>query len=472
MRRFLCRLFVLLLAFSSLGAFAASSVHAGTMTSRCSPATGISTWQGELGGANYTIQLPSSWNGTLFLYNHGYIPPFQPLENPVPTAPDDLVTSRLLQEHYALAASSYSQNGTVVGQALQDDMALLDYFEQTCGHPTRTIAWGGSMGGMISAALVQEYPQRFAGAAPACGLLSGTIGYFNAALDSLFALNVLLAQATLPLEHIPDPSSTLNQYETALAGAQQTPQGRARIALLSALQDVPGWADAASPEPAATDYATREANQYQNMQSDLFIDIFGKAQIETQAGGNPFWNTGVDFFQQLLLSSETREVVALYKQAGLSLQADLETLQHAPRISADPQAVSAAGTNITFDGNIRVPVLTIHTIGDPTVPVQNEQTYAKVVRQAGNAQMLRQLYIKRAGHCSFTDAEILAGLATLTRRIERGFWDDSTAVQRMNQEAASYGPVYNVIPAPFSLSNVSPAFVSYQPAIYLRPYTA
>jgi pimeloyl-ACP methyl ester carboxylesterase len=328
------------------------------------------------------------------------------------------------------------------------------------------------MGGMISAGLVQKYPQRFAGAAPACGLLSGTIGYFNAALDSLFALNVLLANATFPLEHIADPASTLNQYEATLATAQQTPQGRARIALLSAFQDVPGWADAASPEPAATDYATQEANQYQNMQSDLFIDIFGKAQIETQVGGNPFWNTGVNFFQQLLLSSEMREVVELYKQAGLSLQADLEALQHAPRISADPRTVSAAGANITFDGNVRVPVLTIHTIGDPTVPVPNEQAYTEVVYQAGQSQMLRQLYIKRAGHCSFTDAETLAGLATLIRRIERGFWGDSTDPQQMSKDAASYGPAYNVIPAPFSLSNVSPAFVSYQPALYLRPYSA
>lgn len=471
MRRSFLRLFLLLLSFSGMLTLSSNPAYAAPAGAACQPATGVNTIQGTLDEANYTLQIPAGWNGTLFLYNHGYIPPFLPLESPVPTAPDTLVSTTLLQEHFALAASSYSQNGTVVGQALQDDLALLDDFGQTCGPPARTITWGGSMGGMISAGLAQLYPRRFAGAAPACGLLAGTIGYFNAALDSLFALNVLLTGNTLPLEHIADPTTTFNQYEAALTSAQQTPAGRARIALLAALQDIPGWADAGSAKPGVTDFTTREANQFQNMQGDLFIDIFGKAQIESQVGGNPFWNTDVNFAQQLSLSIDHGEVAALYQRAGLNLHDDIYSLQQAPRMTADPQAVSSASANITFDGQLQVPVLTVHTIGDPTVPVQNEQAYARVVQQAGNSQMLRQLFINRSGHCAFTDAETLAGLHVLLFRIDHSFWSNLTDPDTMNSVAASYGSAYNIIPAPFSLNGVAPAYIPYQPAVYLRPYT-
>ena len=47
-----------------------------------------------------------------------------------------------------------------------------------------------------------------------------------------------------------------------MAAAQQTPQGRARLALIAALGDTPGWFTPLSPEPAATDYAAQEANQF------------------------------------------------------------------------------------------------------------------------------------------------------------------------------------------------------------------
>lgn len=462
---------VLLLVGGVLAVTSASTVHAATAAkSSCSLPGGTNTLHGTLDGANYTIEMSSNWNGTLALYSHGYVPAFAPLLNPAPDAPDQLTAAKLLQEGYALAGSSYSQNGWALQQAFHDDIALLNYFDQTCGHPVRTVAWGDSMGGMITAGLVQLDPRRFAGALPMCGLLSGSIGLFNLQLDGLFTFNLLLANGSLQVVNFTDPTNELNQAEGILAAAQQTPQGRARIALFSSLEDVPGWFTPTSPEPAPNDYAGQEQNQYLAAQVDLFFDIAAMAEAEGRAGGNYSWNTGVDYFDQFQRSIDRQEVKALYQQAGLNLKQDLGTIQDAPRISANQSAVRYMEKYIIFKGNLDIPVLSMHTTGDPLVFPQVEQAYASVVKAAEDARQLRQVFVRRAGHCAFTPAENLTAFHTLLQRLDSGQWFDTTDPAQMNQEANAYGPTYNVLPPGTTV--VLPAFIPYHPAVFLRPFDA
>jgi pimeloyl-ACP methyl ester carboxylesterase len=472
MKRYMYPIFtILLLVGGLLAVTGTSTAHAAAMArSSCSLSSGTNTLQGTLGGANYTIAVPSHWNGTLALYSHGYVPASAPLLNPAPDAPDQLTAGKLLQEGYALAGSSYSQNGWALQQAFHDDIALLDYFDRTCGHPVRTVAWGDSMGGMITAGLVQLDPQRFAGALPMCGLLSGSIGLFNLQLDGLFAFNLLLANGSLQVVNFTDPTDELNQAEGILAASQQTPQGRARIALFSSLEDVPGWFTPTSPEPAPNDYATQEQNQYLAAQVDLFFDIVAMAEAEGRAGGNYSWNTGVNYFDQFRRSIDRQEVKALYQQAGLNLQQDLDVIQEAPRISADQSAVRYMEKYIIFNGDLDIPVLSMHTTGDPLVFNQVEQAYVSVVNAAGDASLLRQVFVHRAGHCAFTPAENLTAFHTLIRRLNTGRWFDMTDPDLMDQEANAYGPTYNVLPP--SATVVPPAFTTYHPAVFLRPFDA
>jgi pimeloyl-ACP methyl ester carboxylesterase len=417
------------------------------------------------------IAVPQNWNGTLALYSHGYTPANVPLANPAPDAPDTPTAHQLLQEGYALAGSSYSQNGWAVQQAFNDDIALLNFFDSTCGRPTRTVAWGDSMGGMITAGLVQLFPQRFMGAAPMCGLLGGSVGLFNVQLDGLFAFNLLLANGSLQVVNFTDPTTELGQAEAILAQAQQTAAGRARIALFSALEDVPDWFTTGTPEPSPTDYAAQENNQFLAAQVDLFFDIVAMAEAEGRAGGNYSWNTGVNYFHQFPQSIDQRETAALYQQAGLNLQTDLATIQNAPRISADPQAVEYMRKYIVFNGNIKIPVLTAHTTGDPLVFVQDEEAYARIVQAEGNAQLLHQVFVDRAGHCAFTSAENVTIFHTLIHRVEIGRWGNTTDPSRMNQEATALGSALNVLPLNNNLA-AAPAFIKYRPAPFLRPYFA
>ncbi len=457
------RLLLLLALLALISGFAVTSTtisaHA---VSRCITPGSTHTLQGTLQGANYTIAVPSNWNGTLALYSHGYVFSTLPLLKPAPDASDAASGAVLLTQGYALAGSSYSQNGWALQQAFHDQITLLDYFDATCGKPTRTVAWGDSLGGMITAGLVQLYPNRITGALPMCGVVAGGIGTWNQALDSAFAFNVLLAGSTLPVVHITDPNATLTKAENILSTAQSTPQSRARIALIAALADVPGWFNAASPEPSSQDYMTREQNQFLWESKVDFLFAFGaRAELEYRAGGNPSWNTGVNYRKQLALSVDNSEVKALYKQAGLNLSKDVDALNDAPRIKADPAAKRYLTKYITFNGDLDLPVLTLHTTGDGLVVNEDEQAYKSVVRSQDDASMLRQTFIHRAGHCTFTPAEKLAAFGTLIHRLNTGKWGNSTNPTLLNTEAASFGPQLN--PAP-------PAFIPFTPTPFLRPY--
>ena len=474
MKRSLLCLLVLLTLLSGLLVTTTRVAHAAS--SSCINPTGTNVLQGTLGGASYVIAVPSNWNGTLMLYSHGYVFPGQP--NPAPTAAlTGVFGAAFLQQGYALAGSSYSQTGWATQQAFHDQIALLDFFDATCGTPTRTIASGHSEGGLISAGLVQLYPDRFAGALPMCGALAGGVGNWNQGLHSAFAFDVLLAGNTLPLVHLPalgSPALTtaFDQAEAVLQAAQGTPGGRARLALVAALDDLPGWIDPFSPEPASTDFTTQEQNQAFLIEShDLAYAFFGRADLEMRAGGNPSWNTGVDYQVQLAKSADNEEVQALYQQAGLNLSTDLATLNAAPRVSADPAAVGYLNQYLTFNGVLNVPVLTMHTTGDVS---EEDRAYASVVQSSGDTSLLRQVFVQRGGHCTFTPAETLTAFQTLIRRLDTGSWDGSTNPDLMNQEATALGPNLNVLPSPFpngsTLISTPPAFLTFQPPLFLRPY--
>ena len=440
-------------------------------SSSCGASGAVTTLNGSLpDGATYEIQCPSGpWNGTLFLYSHGYVVPGS--ANPAQDAGDPVTGGWLLSHGYALAGSSYATTGWAIQQALPDQISTLNVFDQTYRTPTRTIAWGHSLGGIITAGLIQQYPSRFSAALPMCGVLSGGVATWNTALDAAFAFQQLV-DPSVQVVNITSPGTNLAGAEAAASSAQQTPQGRARLALAAALGDTPGWFTPLSPEPSASDFTGQEANQYLwDTQIDFPFIFDFRAELEARAGGNPSWNTGVNYVAQLAKSSDLSEVVALYHAAGLSLTHDLQALNGAARISAKPSAVNYLARNIAFDGQISVPVLTMHTTGDGLVVPQNEQAYQQVVDQAGNGRLLRQIFVDRAGHCAFTPAETIIAAQTLLNRLGTGHWNDEALTPAdLNAEAAALGPAYNIFSTGSAVSPTAPAFLRYQPTPYLRPF--
>jgi hypothetical protein len=302
-----------------------------------------------------------------------------------------------------------------------------------------------------------------------CGVLSGGVATWNTALDGAFAFQKLI-DPSVQIVDITNPTANLDSAEAALTAAQATAQGRARLALVAALADTPGWFTPLSPEPAATDYTAQEQNQSLWDAEVTFPFIFAfRADLEAKAGGNPSWNTGVNYFSDLSKSTDASEVKALYRSAGLSLGQDVQTLNYSKRISADPKAVAWLARNISFDGDISVPVLTMHTTGDGLVVPENEQAYRAVVDRAGHGALLRQIFVDRAGHCAFTPAETITAVQTLENRLSTGQWN-VPAPAAMNAEAAALGPQYNIYSLNGTVYPTAPAFTGYTPARYLRPF--
>jgi hypothetical protein len=418
--------------------------------------------------ATYKIECPAGhWNGQLFLYSHGYVSPGG--ANPAQDAQDPATAAWLLSQGFALAGSSYATTGWAIQQALPDQIATKSVFSQDFGQPSKTIAWGDSLGGIITAGLVQDFPQQFNAALPLCGVLSGGVATWNTAVDAEFAFQQLVAPS-VQVVNITNPTANLTAAETAAAAAQKTAAGQARLALSAALGDTPGWFTPLSPEPAASDFAAQEQNQFLwQSQVDFPFAFDFRAELEGRAGGNPSWTVGVNFAQQLRESSDFAEVQALYQAAGLNLNADLSKLQRARPIVASPKAVSYVARNVAFNGEIHIPVLSMHTEGDGLVVPQNESAYQQVVARDGNSRFLRQTFVSRAGHCAFTPAETVSVIKVLLNRLNTGQWDSAALKPAaLNASAAALGPAFNTFGA--SAPNVAPAFQAFAPGPYQRPF--
>ncbi|MFC9842843.1 alpha/beta hydrolase family protein [Streptomyces sp. NPDC060223] len=410
-------------------------------------------------GAAYLVDVPAAWNGTVLLYSHGYVPAGFP--NSAQNAPSKATLDSLLGKGYALIGSSYATNGWAVTDAVPDQLATLDLFTDKFGTAKRTIAWGTSYGGFVTTTLAEEHADRFDGSLAMCGLVQGGVANWNSTLDPAFALKALLApDADIPLTGFADRAQAQSAAATLAAetaGAQQTPEGRARVALAAALYNIPGYNSSTQTEPGPTDWDAQQANQYTAVAGLLQTSAFTwRQEAESRAGGNVSWNTGVDYTAMLRDSPLFKEVTELYKEAGLSLSTDLKTLDRAPRISADPAAVQWMEDTSVFNGRLTDPQLNIHTTGDPLIPVEAESAYRRAATAGGSGALLSQAYVDSPGHCTFTTGEIAGALDTLEHRLDTGRWDSSPAT--LNSRAQQADPASE------------PRYVTYRPASYPRPY--
>ncbi len=434
-------------------------------------AEGRRTFTGTIDTAKYRVEVPQQWNGTLVLYSHGYFPHGFPDFGIGVTnrPPDRSETERWLLEHgYAMAASQFQNNGIgyQVHNALRDQIALLDWFQANVGTPRRTIATGQSLGAAITDLLVERNPHRFDGAATMCSA-HDPLGTFNAALDMNFAVKTLLAPGeAIELVRSRDPEAATQALVAAIERALTTLQGRARLALTGALNNVQGWYSAHAPQPTdLTEWIRQQAAWIQNAYT-MGLGPVSRADLERTAGGNPSWNVGVDYRRQLGRSRLNGIVRRAYREAGLDLRDDLERLDAAPRIVPDRKAVDFVRRYGAPTGRTPVPVVTLHSTGDGGAVPDQENWYADQVRRSGHPGRLRQLYVERGGHCSFSAAD---EIVTLLERVESGRWP-STSPRRLNEQVAELGPGYGLVLdfGTFADAPMTPAFTRYAPPELLR----
>ena len=356
------------------------------------PGIGSQRVWGVHNGAGYRIEVPDNWNGKLVLWAHGYRG--TGLELTVDNHP---LRVFLVANGYAWAASSYSRNAYDPSTGAKDTHALTELFNGRFGRPSRTYITGASMGGHVTGIVAEQWPRSYDGAMPICGVL-GDYELFDYFLD-------------------------FNLAAQTLSGSGKT---------------YPFAADYLSTTVPATKAGLGPAFPYAlNARGQAFA-----ALVQLRSGGvRPlfnqgwlFWN-GVagDFLFGLGVGDGTlpRQPGVAVQNADVVYQFDTDPAlsaaenlfnQTVQRVSADAQARHINGlANVTpTTGDLRMPMLTLHTLGDLFVPFHMEQVYARRVAAGGNAHNLVQRATRDYGHCAFTPTELVTTFVDLVKWVEGG----------------------------------------------------
>jgi pimeloyl-ACP methyl ester carboxylesterase len=396
---------------------------------------------GTLAGARYAIELPSTWNGTLLLFSHGYRaaqpapPDFGPVRTDAQAAPSPAVASALLAKGYALAGSGYARNGWATAEGVAAGEQLHDFFVQKVGRPARTYVWGESLGGLITEMLAEKHPDWIAGAAPVCGVLGGTNLNFDLALDLAYGVKALLDPG-LKTDGYASYQEAVAAYQhanRAVLAAVNSAGGLAKLALLAALVDAP-------QQTARYDGSTLQSRGAALVEGILTGLAFGTAvrqELEQRVGGNPSGNVDADYPARV--SAAERALIETL--APGSTARNLVLLDRGRRIAPDAAARQKFAALGTPTGDIKVPTLTLHTEADPLVLVQNEAVFAaKVAASTRKTADLAQLYTKApatysrrapygAGHCNFTTAELTGTVAALDGWVRGSVYPTGAAVK-------------------------------------------
>ncbi|MFM6852495.1 MAG: alpha/beta hydrolase [Sphingopyxis sp.] len=385
-------------------------------------------YAGQLpGGAAWGAQVPARWNGVLLLFSRGYSP-----RAGQPDVAPPALRQALLDAGYALAASNYGAQGWALEQAVPAQRAVVGAFTAHFGRPTRTIAWGQSMGGLVTAALVEDAAPVVDGGLALCSSIGGGVGMMNMALDGAFAFRTLAApDAGIELTSIADDRANSARAQAAVDGAMGSAPGRARLLLAGVLAGLPGWTRPDHPNPAPMD----DAGQAAEMAATFVMGVLLPRQDqEARAGGVFSWNQGVDYRAQLVASGRYALVAAAYARAGLSLDADLARLAAAPRVQAQRAAVEYMLAHYTPNARPNVPLLAVQAVGDGMTSPSLQRAYgdgyaANVGARAANGPhaRFRSLWTNSAGHCGTSVAAALAAIGHINQRLATGRWGDVPA---------------------------------------------
>jgi pimeloyl-ACP methyl ester carboxylesterase len=345
-------------------------------------------------GAGYRIEVPANWNGELVMWAHGYRGTALEL-----TVDDHPLRPFLLANGYAWAASSYSKNDYDPAQGAKDTHALAQLFNGRVGKPSRTYITGGSMGGHVTAAVAEQWPQSYAGAMPVCGVLGDyeLSDYFLDFNASAQALSGVGAQFPFAADYL---GTTVPATKAELGPAY----------------------------PFALNANGQNLKSLTQLRSGGVRPLFDQGWL--------FWNAVVSDFLFGLGATIGDGTVARHpgvavQNSDVVYQFDTDPALSAAeasfngvvqRVTADPQGRLRNGmSNVApTTGDLQIPMLTLHTLGDLFVPFLMEQEYARRVAANGKSHNLVQRATRDFGHCAFTGPELATAFVDLVRWVEAG----------------------------------------------------
>ena len=358
---------------------------------------------GEIHGAPYRIIVPAAWNGTLLVYAHGYRDKADhagEVDNRTPeVAPSPLLIPPLLAQGYALAGSAFKDNGWSIEDAIKDTKDLTVFFRDNIGNPERTILWDISFGAFVGFKSMEQFGGIYDGALCMCGEGAGATRLWDAALVPYLAYDVVFGvpAAWGTVGEVRNDIDFETEVQPKLVAEVSNIANFPKFEFIRLVAGVPGQGIATPPPPAFFPGWVFQ---------DFFFLTEAKAELQRRAGG-PFTQNLNQ--QYSLTNAEKAYLVSL----GIPLpiiDSWLGQMNARRNIDALPAARNYVRHNTDYNGKIKNPVLTMHTVVDGLVVVANMSAYAELIASTGRQDLLFQTYTSGNGHCNFTGPQILTAI--------------------------------------------------------------
>ncbi len=383
-------------------------------------------------GSNYCVwSLPGATKAVIFA--HGYVDPTDPRRKDGLIPTDQLVLTDptsgakvalpniIAGMGYAFVVPSYSKNGLAVKEGIFDVWNLALTLKAMGMQEIYLV--GASEGGLVTAyaleqhlSIANQFPEianPFTAGVSTCGPVGDFVqqinywGDFRVAYDYYFVYkNKGPAIQTNPISIDPQTITDWGILDLPASAATSILQAQILAFIqshpIAALQLITSGKAPIDPlNPKATIPATILGILDYNIKATdegRFEFSHVKDAYKFPVLGNPYSN--IDRWLGTWFDSALNSWV----RAGND------------RFSADLNALSDIGLNYQTNGKLAVPLVTLHTTGDPIVPYGQELTYLFKVWGAGRGSKLISLPVTRYGHCAFTPKEAIFAFALAVYR--------------------------------------------------------
>ena len=401
------------------------------------PQVGPIDTSGEIDGAPYRIVVPAVWNGTLLVYGHGYRDkadhPGEVDNRNADVAPSPALAAALLAQGYALSGSAYKDNGWAVEEGIHDTKDLAVYFRANIARPDRTIIWAFSMGSVIGFKSMERFGGIYDGALCACAVGAGATSSWDSAGDLALAYDTVFG---MPISwgtfgDVRDDLDFETEVQPKLVAEVSNPANFPKFEFLRLVTGTPGRGIMPPAPPAF----------YPGwVFTDMFFSMEARSELERRAGGPIVQNLDRDYN---LTAAERGYLMAL-GVPSVVIDGWLGSMNAGRTVLPPMFARNYVERNANYNGKIKSPVLTMHTLIDPLVTVTQENRYAQTVNDAGRGRSLLQTYTNGNGHCNFTGPQLITAVNSINNWVTTGTKPTATTFP------SALGFIPNYVPPPMN----------------------